>query len=140
VWTFDDGQRVRNENTQTHWVTHSDGLFLTYTRKASDNDHIFRHRAPIYMAQVDPDRLCLIRSTEQILVPERGASLGNFGVGEISPHETWVTTSESMHSPAEHEKKYGPPRKYGSDNAVYAARIRWDRPNRHVTLNRESYP
>ncbi len=70
-WTFDDGKDLGNYNTQQHWVTHSDGLFLVYTRRGADNDHVFRHRAPLFIAHVDPQQLCVIRSTEQVLVPER---------------------------------------------------------------------
>jgi len=78
-WTFDDGTDLGNYNTQQHWVSHSDGLFLVYTRRGANNDHVFRHRAPLFIAQIDPERLCVVRATERILVPERGARLGNFG-------------------------------------------------------------
>ncbi len=74
-WAFDDGQELGSYNTQQHWVTHSDGLFLTYTRRGAGNDEILRHRAPLFMAQVDPDRLCVIRSTERVVVPKLGATL-----------------------------------------------------------------
>ncbi|MCA9115411.1 MAG: exo-alpha-sialidase, partial [Planctomycetaceae bacterium] len=93
-WQFDDGTPLGSYNTQAHWVRHSEGLFLVYTRRGAKNDHVFRHRAPLFMAQVDPKSLRVIRSTEQILVPERGARLGNFGVTTVSPEETWVTVSE----------------------------------------------
>jgi len=116
-WRFDDGAELGNYNTQQHWVVHGDALFLVYTRRGLDNDHVFRHRAPLVMAQVDPDRLCVIRDTERVLVPERGARLGNFGVADVSENETWVTVTEWM-QPVGCEK-------YGSDNTVYAARIRW---------------
>jgi hypothetical protein len=117
VWCFDDGEPLGNYNTQQHWVTRPDGLFLVYTRRGADNDHVFRHRAPLFMGQVDPERLCVVRSTERVLVPERGARLGNFGVTEVSQGETWVTVSEWMQPAgcADH----------GSDNSVYAARILW---------------
>ncbi|MGH7130117.1 MAG: sialidase family protein, partial [Planctomycetaceae bacterium] len=95
-WTFDDGRELGNYNTQQHWVTHRDGLFLVYTRRGANNDHITRHRAPLFMAQVDPERLCVLRETEQVLVPERGARLGNFGVTRVSDDETWVTVAEWM--------------------------------------------
>lgn len=94
VW--DDGADLGNYNTQQHWVTHSNGLFLVYTRKGAHNDHVFRHRAPLFIAQVDPEKLCVVRSTERVLVPERGARLGNFGVAEVSENETWVTVAEWM--------------------------------------------
>ena len=118
IWNFDDGTPLGNYNTQQHWVVHPDGLFLVYTRRGADNDHVFRHRAPLFIAQVDPENLCVIRATESILVPERGARLGNFGVTRISDSETWVTVTEWM-QPAGCEE-------YGSDNSIYVARIRWE--------------
>jgi hypothetical protein len=121
-WTFDDGTDLGNYNTQQHWVTHSDGLFLVYTRRGANNDHVTRHRAPLFMAQVDPDKLCVIRETECILVPERGATLGNFGVTDVSEQETWVTAAEVMLHPGVE--------KYGSDGSVFVARIHWEKPNR----------
>ncbi|MEA3366436.1 MAG: sialidase family protein, partial [Candidatus Hydrogenedentes bacterium] len=117
-WRFDDGQELGNYNTQQHWVVHNNALFLVYTRRGLNNDHVFRHRAPLLIAQVDPARLCVLRDTERILVPERGARLGNFGVVNITENETWVTVAEWM-QPLGCEK-------YGSDNSVYAARIRWN--------------
>jgi hypothetical protein len=81
------------------------------------------------MAQVDPRRRCVLRKTEQILVPERGARLGNFGVTRVNEHETWVTVAELMQT-------WGPNyvltvnNKYGSDGSVYVARIHWEKPNR----------
>ncbi|WP_209329682.1 sialidase family protein [Lunatimonas salinarum] len=122
-WRFDDGQELGNYNTQQHWVTHSEGLFLVYTRRGANNDHVFRHRAPLFMGQVDPDRMVIIRETERILVPERGARLGNFGVTEISPEETWVTVSEWMQPEGVD--------KYGSDGSVFVARVRWNLPNKN---------
>lgn len=120
-WTFDDGESLGNYNTQQHWVTHAGGLFLVYTRRGAGNDHVFRHRAPLFIARVDPDRLCVLRDTERVLVPERGARLGNFGVTDVSPDETWVVVTEWM-QPVGCEK-------HGSDNSIFAARIRWDQPN-----------
>jgi hypothetical protein len=120
-WEFDDGADLGNYNTQQHWVTHSEGLFLVYTRRGAGNDHVFRHRAPLFMARVNPETLQVIRSTETILVPERGARLGNFGITDVSPNETWVTVSEWM-QPAGVEK-------YGSDGSIFVARIQWDKPN-----------
>ncbi len=121
-WRFDDGSDLGNYNTQQHWVTHSDGLFLVYTRRGANNDHVFRHRAPLFMAQVDPQKLHVIRKTERVLVPERGARLGNFGVVDVSEDETWVTVAELM-QPKGIEK-------HGSDGSLWVARIRWAKPNR----------
>jgi hypothetical protein len=120
-WTFDDGADLGSYNTQAHWVTHSDGLFLVYTRRGANNDNVVRHRAPLFMAQVDPQRLVVMRATERELVPNKGAQLGNFAVVDVSEHETWVTTSEGM--------KPGNPSASGANGRVYAARILWTRPN-----------
>ncbi len=125
-WTFDDGSDLGNYNTQQHWVTHQDGLFLVYTRRGANNDHVFRHRAPLFIAQVDPGKLHVIRQSEQILIPERGARLGNFGVVDVSPDETWITAAEWM-QPKGVEK-------HGSDNSLFVAKLKWNRPNR-VAVN-----
>jgi hypothetical protein len=128
-WLWDDGTDLGNYNTQQHWVSHTDGLFLVYTRKGANNDHVFRHRAPLLIAQVEPQTLRIIRRTERILVPERGARLGNFGVVDVNERETWVTVAEWMQT-------WGPnvvipsDNSYGADNSVYAARIIWEKPNR----------
>lgn len=128
-WLWDDGTDLGNYNTQQHWVTHSDALFLVYTRKGANNDHVFRHRAPLFIAQVDPEKLCVMRSTERILIPERGARLCNFGVTEVSENETWVTVAEWMQTWSPNII-IPPDNPYGADNSVYAARIRWSAPNR----------
>lgn len=128
VWTFDDGSELGNYNTQQHWVTHSEGLFLVYTRRGADNDHVFRHRAPLFIARVDTEQLHVLRDTEQIVVPERGARLGNFGVVQISPSETWVTAAEWM-QPEGVEKR-------GSDNSVFVAKLKWNRANENIVSGR----
>jgi hypothetical protein len=120
-WTFDDGTELGSYNTMQHWLSHGDGLFLVYTRRGADNDEIIRNRAPLFIAQVDPDRLCVIRATERVAVPKRGASLGNFGAARITPQESWITVGECMYSP-ECEKR-------GADGSMFAARILWRRPD-----------
>jgi hypothetical protein len=129
AWTWDDGSDLGNYNTQQHWVTHSNGLYLVYTRRGANNDHVVRHRAPLFIAQVDPKKLQVIRATERILVPERGARLGNFGVTEVNENETWVTVAEWMQTKPPNPYDYTIPMKYGSDNAVFVARIQWQTPN-----------
>ncbi len=49
-WTYDDGQVLGSYNTQQHWVVHNDELYLVYTRRGANNDHVFRHRAPLFIA------------------------------------------------------------------------------------------
>ena len=129
VWNFDDGQELGSYNTQAHWVTHSDGLFLTYTRRGAMNDHIPRHRAPMFIAQVDPQTLRVIRSTEKVLLPERGVMLGNYGASAITPEESWVTDAEFISRLVDPEAGKRPhPR--GADGTVWVGRVMWSKPNR----------
>ena len=94
-WRFDDGALLGSYNTQQHWISNSHGLYLVYTRRGADNDHIFRHRAPLFVAEVDPVTLAVRRSTEQVLVPilDSNGDLGNFGVTYVSDNEAWVTVA-----------------------------------------------
>lgn len=128
-WTFDDGSELGNYNTQQHWVHHPrHGLWLVYTRKGAENDHVFRHRAPLFIAKVDPDKLHVIRATEQVLVPEKGARLGNFGVTVISENETWVTVAEWMQGPAPNHSDPKPLVARGANNRIWVAKIKWSEP------------
>jgi hypothetical protein len=124
-WTFDDGTDLGSYNTQAHWVTHADGLFLVYTRRGANNDNVMRHRAPLFMARVDPKKLVVLKKTERELVPNKGAQLGNFAVVDVSNAETWVTTSEGM-GPLAKSKEF---EKAGANGRVYAARLQWTKPN-----------
>jgi hypothetical protein len=128
AWTFDDGKDLGSYNTQTHWLTHVDGLFLSYTRRGANNDHIARHRAPLFVAQVNPQSLQVIRSTEQVLLPERGVMLGNFGASAITPNESWVTDAEFISRLIEPDAGKRPhPR--GADGTVWVGRVKWSKPN-----------
>jgi hypothetical protein len=120
-WTFDDGNELGSYNTQQHWVAHSAGLYLVYTRRGANNDRVFRHRAPLFMARVDTNRLVVLRATERVLLSDRGAAVGNFGVTTVSPNETWVIATECMMP--------GKPEQYGSDNSVFSVRLHWNRSN-----------
>jgi lysophospholipase L1-like esterase len=117
AWTFDDGTELGSYNTQQHWLAHGDSLFLAYTRKGANNDHVFRHRAPLFIAQVDPRRLHVLRATERVLIPERGATLGNFGAAAIDARESWVTDAEGVFG--------DDARRRGATGAVYLARVIW---------------
>lgn len=124
-WVFDDGSDLGSYNTQQHWLVHSAGLFLVYTRRGANNDHIIRHRAPLFMAQVDPDKPCVIRKTERVVIPERGGEYGNFGAAEINAQESWVTSGEGVWS--------NDARARGAKGSVFVARILWSRPNQLVS-------
>ncbi|WP_153555361.1 sialidase family protein [Roseimaritima sediminicola] len=125
-WTWDDGTPLDMSTTQQHWVNHSDGLFLVYTRKDPSNLNVMRWRSPLWIARVDREKRCLIRATEQVVLPLVGdgvddpqhvALMGNFHVTHASEDETWVTVGEWM-----------PRAGYRGD--VLLARIRWSKPNR----------
>jgi hypothetical protein len=126
AWTWDDGSPLEMSTTQQHWLTHSDGLFLVYTRKDASNTNVIRWRSPLWVAQVDADRRCLIKATEQVVIPlvgdgvndpDKVALMGNFNVTNVSSDESWVTVGEWM-----------PRDGYRGD--VRLARIRWSKPNR----------
>ena len=71
-----------------------DRLYLIYTRPNGNNDHVFRHRAPLYMARVDPGEVVVLKATERVCISEDGVALGNFGVTQVDENEVWVVTSE----------------------------------------------
>jgi hypothetical protein len=111
--------------TQQHWLTHSDGLFLVYTRKDASNLKLARWRAPLFVSQVDPEKLTLLRDTEQIVLPIRGDSIkdpdgtqqmGNFHIVNASPDESWVTDGHWL------------PKK-NSTGELRMARVQWSKPN-----------
>lgn len=125
-WCWDDGEPLTMSTTQQRWLPHSDGLHLVYTRKADHNVNVFRWRAPLWVARVDEKKLCLIRSTERVVLPLIGdgvndakhvARMGNFHTVAATPSESWVTVGECL----PHD---------GWKGDLLLARIRWTRPNR----------
>lgn len=113
-WRFDDGAVLGSYNTQQHWLVQGGTLYLLYTRRGANNDHVMRHRAPIFMAEVDPEKLVVRRATERILFREENADLGaGFAPLTISANEVWVVTSEI---PTRGSRDY---------NRVLLARLLW---------------
>ncbi len=115
VWRFDDGEIIPTYNTQSHWFTLGDRAFLVYTRKNGKNDHVFRHRAPLYAAEFLPETLTLKRNSEFTVVPERGARLGNFGCFPCGD-DALVIAAEWM-QPIGCEQ-------YGSNNAIWLTTVK----------------
>jgi hypothetical protein len=124
-WTWDDGTEVVMSTTQQRWLAHSDGLYLVYTRRAAENVNVMRWRAPLYVARVDLPSLCLIRESEQVVLPLIGdgvhdadhvARMGNFHVTNVSAYESWVTVGETLPND-------------GWKGDTLLARVRWGRPN-----------
>lgn len=93
-WTFDDSSLLGSKNTQQHWFSLGDHLYLMYTRAGANNDDVFRQRAPLFFGQVNPETLQVIRSTEQTLLPNDGGLYGNSGVCPVSPNEVWITCAD----------------------------------------------
>jgi hypothetical protein len=62
----------------------------------------------------------VIRASERVLVPERGAELGNFGASAITGRESWVTVAEGVWDDGA--------RRRGAKGAVFAARVLWEEP------------
>lgn len=99
AWAWDNGDPIAMSTTQQRWLPHARGLFLVYTRKDASNERVFRWRSPLYLAQVDLDKLCLIRSTERIAIPMSASGetpdaveqLGNFHTTAASASESWIT-------------------------------------------------
>ncbi len=120
-WTWDDGQEVAMDQTQTRLLTHSDGLLLVYTRIRDDNGNVFRHRAPLHCAELDPETLRLKRKTERIIVPNKGLPVGNFYVCPVTPDESWVGVAEWDRTGSE------------KNGDCLLARIVWSRPNTLVS-------
>lgn len=125
TWKWDDGEPLTMSTTQQHWLTHSNGLFLVYTRKDATNVNVIRWRAPLWVARVDLEKRCLLRETEQVVLPLVGdgvndpdhvAMMGNFHVTNVSPDESWVTDGEWLS-------------KVGNKGDLLLARIRWSQPN-----------
>ena len=68
--TFDDGQELGSYNTQTHWLTLGNRLYLVYTRRGANNDHVFRHRAPLFVEypHILPQHQVIGRVYDEVIV------------------------------------------------------------------------
>ena len=117
---FDDGESLGNYNTQQHWLTGGGKLWLVYTRRAGNNDHVFRHRAPLFIAEFDPETMRVLRSTEKIAVPERGARLGNFGCQSFSEDKGYIFAAEWMQN---HPYGLESCTSRGSDNSIFVSTV-----------------
>ena len=122
-WLFDDGTPLGTYCTQQHWFTMQGKLYLVYNRPGANNDHVFRHRAPLFFAEVDTEKLRVIRSTEQIAVPERGARLGNYTCCQRSQDEAFVIAAEWMQTTAPDPWNFRRCMSFGSDNSIWVTRI-----------------
>ena len=125
-WCWEDGEPLVMSTTQQRWLPHGDTLFLVYTRRTEANRNVFRWRAPLWVAEVDRNRLCLRRDTERVVLPMKGDGvndpdgvprMGNFHTTAVSADESIVTVGECLPSS-------------GYQGETLLARVRWHRPNR----------
>lgn len=126
AYQWDDGEPVVMSTTQQHWLPHSDALHLVYNRKTEQNAKVMRYRAPLFIAELDPDTLRLRKSTEQVLLPLIGEPekdpkqvrlTDNFHPLTLNANESWITVGENTLS-------------MGIPGDVLIARVKWSRPNR----------
>ena len=105
---WDDGTMVPSTATQMRWVRQQGRLYLVYTRTNESSKGIFRDRAPLWMAEMDPATLRLKKNTELIAVPISPSrdDLGNFGTMYMSEELSLITTSEFGRTPKSNSRVY----------------------------------
>jgi hypothetical protein len=126
AYQWDDGEPLVMSTTQQHWLPHSDALHLVYNRRTEQNAKVMRYRAPLFIAELDPETLRLRKATEQVLLPLIGEPekdpkqvrlTDNFHPLTLNAQESWITVGENTLS-------------MGRPGDVLIARVRWSRPNR----------
>ncbi len=70
--------------------------------------------------------MCVVRSTEQVAVPERGARLGNFGCVDTGEGRSLVIASEWMQTVDPNPSDWRKCMEYGSDNSIFVSEIVFD--------------
>lgn len=123
---FDNGASVGNYCTQQHWISGGGRLYLVYTRQGAGNDHVFRHRAPLFIAEFDTERMCLLRETETVAVPNRGARLGNFCCTPLPDGSSLVVAAEWMQTTEPDCGNWRRCMEFGSDNSIFLSRVTFD--------------
>lgn len=122
VWDSDES--IGNYNTQQHLISVGGKLYIVYTRRADDNDNVPRHRAPLFISEFDTEKMCLIQKTEKIVVPNRGARLGNFGTQSRENFgDAFVFASEWMQTTEPDPYDFKKCMRYGSDNSIFVTHI-----------------
>lgn len=123
-WCWDDGEALTMSTTQQHWICNEKSLFLIYTRKAGFNDDVMRWRSPLFIARFDEENACLIRDSEQQVLPllrndGKTNRMGNFHAVDISSEKSMV----SVGSLTLREDNNGEISDYFSD--TWLAEIQW---------------
>ncbi len=120
-WSWDDGAPLTMGSTQQHWLELGGRVYLVYTRRSGQNEGVIRWRAPLFIAECDLDRLCLVKDTERTVFPISGdpadpatvGLMGNFHTLALSDREAIVTVGEMR-----------PHLAYAGD--LLLARVRWN--------------
>lgn len=102
AWSWEDGTGLTMSTTQQHWLRLGGKLYLVYTRQNGENHNVTRWRAPLLIAEFNTEKLCLKKTTEQIVFPMRPhpenpesiGMMGNFHPLELSETEAIITVGE----------------------------------------------
>jgi len=121
AWRWHGGEKIRMHTTMTKLLSHSNGMLLVYTRIRDDNRNVFRNRAPLHCADVDLTTLSLRRSTERVIIPNRGLPVGNFWVWPIDQTKSYVCATE------------WPRDGRAANGDTWLAKIYWRIPNQRMT-------
>jgi len=104
-WKWEDGDALIAFSTQQHWLEHEGKLYLVYNRKTEKNVNVMRWRSPLFIAEFDPEKECLVKETEKIVFPMVGDGIndpdsvprmGNFHPCKISDKKAIVTVGEIL--------------------------------------------
>ncbi len=104
AWRWQDGEALIMSTTQQHWLELGGRLYLVYTRKTEENKDVMRWRSPLFIAEFDPKKGCLIKSSETCVFPlryldanrQKPALLGNFHPCIISENEALICVGENI--------------------------------------------
>ena len=96
AWHWEDGTFLEMSSTQQHWMRLGKKICLVYTRRAEDNGHLMRFRAPLFAAETDPEKGIIKKETEVIVFPrqqieDEEALYGNFHVTQASDDHAVVS-------------------------------------------------
>lgn len=113
------GEWLGNCNTMTRLVPLGGKLYLVYTRQGLNNDHVFRNRAPLLIAELDTVLKAVKPETEQVAVPEHGARLGNFTAVASGADSAYISVAEWMQTLEPDWHECWKCEKYGADNRIW---------------------
>ena len=103
-WRWDDGTPLVTHTTQQHWVRIGDRTFLLFTMKTTENEHIFRFRAPLFIAEAIPQKALLIHDTLRTVFDRQQqngieALYGNFHCTQLDDNTAVVTDAALFLTP-----------------------------------------